>query len=111
MSVINFEDRKNKLNNESSFEENWKEIDEDAAARGAAILLNGGNTDFGKMNYSFTAEKDVEELRKQASFKSEFRNRLENDPEYRKAALEIEEALEDFDEELSEKELEALENE
>lgn len=81
MTLINFEKRKNK--NE------WDEIDPEAAARGAAILMNNGSADFGKMNYSFTADKDVEEFEKQASVHEKFFRKLNSSPEMCKAVQKL----------------------
>lgn len=89
MTLINFIKRKNK--NE------WDSIDTEAAARGAAILINNGSADFGKVNYSFTADKDVEEFKKQVSVHDEFFRKLESDPAYKDAASKISEMLDELD--------------
>lgn len=97
MTLINFEKRKNK--NE------WDEIDPKAAARGAAILINNGSPDFGKINYSFTADKDVKEFEKQASVHEEFFRKLNSSPEMCKAVNKLDALLD----ELPEPELDELE--
>ena len=95
--TINFVDRKNKRNsNQTSLKERWDAVDKDAAARGAAISVNG-TSDFGNLNCSFTAEKDVEEFKKQASVHEELFNKLNNDAKTRRVAAEIDEMLEEMD--------------
>lgn len=95
--TINFVDRKNKRNsNQTSLKERWDAVDKDAAARGAAISMNG-SADFGNLNCSFTAEKDVEEFKKQASVHEELFNKLNNDAKTRRVAAEIDEMLEEMD--------------
>lgn len=76
--------------------EKWDKIDSDAAARGAAILMNG-SADFGKLNCSFTAEKDVEEFEKQVFVHDEFFRKLESDPAYKDAATKISEMLDELE--------------
>ena len=95
--TINFEDRKNKRNsNQAPLKERWDAVDKDAAARGAAISMNG-TSDFGNLNCSLTADKDVEEFKKQASLHQEFYNKLNNDTKTRRAVAEIDRMLEEMD--------------
>lgn len=109
--AISFEDRKRELNKKNkeinNLRERWNEVDREAAARGAAILINNGSADFGKVNYSFTADKDVEEFEKQVSVQTELIDKLYNDPKMQKASEKLntlldampEPDLDDLDEE------------
>ena len=91
--AISFKNRKRELNKKNkeinNLRERWDEVDREAAARGAAILINNGSADFGKVNYSFTADKDVEEFEKQVSVQTELIDKLYNDPKMQKASEEL----------------------